>query len=328
MYSENIIGLPWSCNVCTYTNDYDSENCLMCNVGQRPQTNVGLTDLDSMSMSMSRSMPYLTSLASLTSQLGLNQMDQSNNQIASIFRSLSGYSSSLSRNPRTVEELTCQVLYHPDVRPHYCLHCCTKGFIRYGKILDLKANGNEHQILQMVPPDSIAPFLQDDNRQQLLDQIFQILNTSLVPTLLDEAAKSYYEIYSSPFAIDSDSVNVIWDTIHRSSSSERLSEIQIKLELQKLLTNQEFLLYCNGYETETFNHPASKQAIEKIPTLVAKSSKNWDVLQKENCSICQDEFKEETIIMELSCHTFCKECIGEWLKNHNDTCPVCRTKVI
>ena len=94
-----------------------------------------------------------------------------------------------------------------------------------------------------------------------------------------------------------------------------------------LYENTEFRLYCSGYETETFNHPASKETISQIMICVAKESNKWDVLKNESCAICQEQFQDETIIMELKCHTFCKNCLQVWIEKHSNTCPVCRALV-
>ncbi|CAK4081605.1 unnamed protein product [Aphanomyces euteiches] len=43
------------------------------------------------------------------------------------------------------------------------------------------------------------------------------------------------------------------------------------------------------------------------------------------CSICLDDFDCEHNVVELPCgHTFHKNCVGDWLKDHC-TCPLCRT---
>lgn len=44
----------------------------------------------------------------------------------------------------------------------------------------------------------------------------------------------------------------------------------------------------------------------------------------ESCAICLKKYEEKEILTVLNCnHSFDKECIKMWLKNHN-TCPICR----
>ena len=46
-----------------------------------------------------------------------------------------------------------------------------------------------------------------------------------------------------------------------------------------------------------------------------------------SCSICQEQFKEPTII---NCgHTYCASCVQKWKEtSKKSTCPICRTKII
>ena len=48
-------------------------------------------------------------------------------------------------------------------------------------------------------------------------------------------------------------------------------------------------------------------------------------LQDNICSICLDDFKNEEIINKLKCnHIFHRDCLGKWLNDNNDSCPLCR----
>lgn len=48
----------------------------------------------------------------------------------------------------------------------------------------------------------------------------------------------------------------------------------------------------------------------------------------ENCSICQESYKNEDNIVQLKCnHIFHKECLENWLLNYNCVCPICRRKI-
>jgi len=52
-------------------------------------------------------------------------------------------------------------------------------------------------------------------------------------------------------------------------------------------------------------------------------------LDNKVCNICLDEFEEEHFITILPCkHIFHSKCIEEWLSKYNQTCPICRKKVI
>jgi len=48
------------------------------------------------------------------------------------------------------------------------------------------------------------------------------------------------------------------------------------------------------------------------------------LVEKEACSICLDEFKDEKKVSKTPCnHFYCSDCIESWIKN-NSRCPLCR----
>ena len=48
---------------------------------------------------------------------------------------------------------------------------------------------------------------------------------------------------------------------------------------------------------------------------------------EERCSICLEKYKSDDDTRSLSCdHKFHHECVEEWLKKHDNKCPVCRTQ--
>ena len=50
--------------------------------------------------------------------------------------------------------------------------------------------------------------------------------------------------------------------------------------------------------------------------------------ENSNCTICTEEFSDETDIFFTFClHSFCKPCISKWIfELDKNTCPICRTK--
>ena len=45
-----------------------------------------------------------------------------------------------------------------------------------------------------------------------------------------------------------------------------------------------------------------------------------------SCSVCLNEKIENENLCNTNCnHNFCKECIGDWLNQGKNTCPICRT---
>ena len=112
------------------------------------------------------------------------------------------------------------------------------------------------------------------------------------------------------------------------------------------ITRQELLktisiIYKHIYETEAktggyFQCTIEKDCIKCFDTVpyshVEHSSckeKNKEK-EKECCSICFQEYKEDEKIATLKCkHTFHSACVKPWLeKRENNSCPLCRSSVI
>lgn len=69
------------------------------------------------------------------------------------------------------------------------------------------------------------------------------------------------------------------------------------------------------------NPPASKAAIESIPTVEIAEA---HVVSEEHCAVCKEAFAVGTEARELPCkHIYHSDCILPWLSLRN-SCPVCR----
>jgi len=75
-----------------------------------------------------------------------------------------------------------------------------------------------------------------------------------------------------------------------------------------------------------------KRQIRVIPEVIFSSGKlkaKGIKLTNDCCPICLADFKEKTRIKVLPCdHGFHPECIEPWIRQHNDSCPMCRETVI
>jgi len=74
-----------------------------------------------------------------------------------------------------------------------------------------------------------------------------------------------------------------------------------------------------------------KNKVRVIPEVIFNTEKfeaNGIKLTNDSCPICLAEFEEKTRIKLLPCdHGFHQECIEPWIKQHSDSCPLCRETV-
>ncbi|KAJ3118547.1 hypothetical protein HK098_005903 [Nowakowskiella sp. JEL0407] len=70
---------------------------------------------------------------------------------------------------------------------------------------------------------------------------------------------------------------------------------------------------------------ATEEMINKLPSI----SITHEMLdRKADCTVCQDEFTQDSSALELPCHhIFHTDCIQQWLKM-NGSCPVCRFSLV
>ncbi|KAI3817767.1 hypothetical protein L1987_11565 [Smallanthus sonchifolius] len=87
------------------------------------------------------------------------------------------------------------------------------------------------------------------------------------------------------------------------------------------LLNQLIQVEANGLGRIGQNPPASKAAIEALPTVEIEEG---HVSKEAHCAVCKDPFELQTEAREMPCeHLYHSDCILPWL-NLRNSCPVCR----
>ena len=77
---------------------------------------------------------------------------------------------------------------------------------------------------------------------------------------------------------------------------------------------------------ENLGNGVDPAILNNLPSSKLKDISNLDD-DKKNCIICLEDFRNGDEVIFLPClHIFHKNCILEWLRNHDD-CPVCKNKV-
>ena len=91
--------------------------------------------------------------------------------------------------------------------------------------------------------------------------------------------------------------------------------------------------FISGFDNilqQSFDEQPDIIKTDRIIKVEEKLFRDYEDKTKNNCSICLEDFEEESKISEIKeCkHIFHKDCIVEWGK-YNETvkCPVCRTEI-
>ena len=90
--------------------------------------------------------------------------------------------------------------------------------------------------------------------------------------------------------------------------------------------NIDFNNMNNIMNNENLGNGVDPSIINNLPSSKLKDISKLDD-DKKNCIICLEDFRIDDEVIFLPClHIFHRDCIIEWLKNHDD-CPVCKNKV-
>lgn len=106
---------------------------------------------------------------------------------------------------------------------------------------------------------------------------------------------------------------------------ENLDRLRSDLETFELLF-QTLLRHSNDHHGDPPVQgcpPASKSAIERLPTMKI-SERDFEDEPKKECCICFLDFEVNKEVCRLPCgHIFHTDCVAQWLRKKN-TCPECR----
>lgn len=87
---------------------------------------------------------------------------------------------------------------------------------------------------------------------------------------------------------------------------------------------------ANGNNYQRFNESAEGSTAEWIALIVTvKKLPSWKNMKafhgNRDCPICHEEFTSSSKQCTIKCkHAFHRECVMEWQKRGNTTCPMCR----
>ena len=352
-----------NCPICTYLNEPENTHCDCCDSLLNPNTEIEDNPLENEFMTLtgeprSKAKLYLgTEIAnnSVDSAVALyyedkerenTNIDNGADQMVSNLLNLlmSSYGASFEA-PKTIKDLLCQTLYRRGRNePHYCELCDSRAFLIISKILSFK-DSNSNIIRMFNHEDLVSLNVTSDRYEEVVKEIFENINNIFLPAILDNLTKYFNDAYynrdrlqneGSSLEIIEEVMNarngldfrIIWDILHQ--NTDKVDSEKIREELSTLLNSEEFHSYLNqSWESPVYNHPASKEDIDSLKTVIlTKESLELEHLKDDKCSICMENFLPDgRSVTMLGCHSFCTKCIGEWLGNHNDCCPVCRKSI-
>jgi hypothetical protein len=245
--------------------------------------------------------------------------------------------------PETIEQYTIQMLYTWGKNvPHYCPPCAARAFITFIKLKNI----DSYNALRLIPP-RILEHNNIDTQEKKEKLVLDILNNidQFYDKISENLIKPFDMIYekyvdkgedtNDEFLLNiehnlDNNYRIIWESLHQNDISQVIPKENRINKLNELATSETFIQFItNQWTAKTYNHPASEEALSclKHENLDSHEKIIKLNLTNEKCAICFDEFKIGTEITQLSCHTFCKECIVPWLSKHNNTCPVCRKEI-
>ena len=349
-----------NCPVCTYLNNSNNINCDCCDSPLNIELNIQNNPLETEFMQLtgeprSVASEYLkTTLNNLDKAVGyyfedrernINNSDYRNNMInllMNVFQN--NYTQTEYQHPENIRDLTCQILYTKGINtPHECEKCDSKAFLISAKIISYESNFMN--IIRMISQEDINYLkIKSSGYENLIKEIIKLVKEDFLPKIYENINKYIIRTYLDRKLLEKNlskekieqymdiknglDFRIIWDTLHQSDNFLNKEQIDEKLKL--LMVSTEFHSYLNeSWEIQVYNHPASSDVIKNLEKKkLIENSKDYIELKGKNCSICMEEFKPNGMeIIKLKCHSFCSDCILQWLKNHNDNCPVCRKSV-
>jgi E3 ubiquitin-protein ligase RNF115/126 len=104
-----------------------------------------------------------------------------------------------------------------------------------------------------------------------------------------------------------------------------MSEFLLGSGFERLLDQLAQIEINGGFGRYENQHPpASKSAIESMPTVIVNES---HIFTESHCAVCKEAFELESEAREMPCkHIYHTDCILPWLSIRN-SCPVCRREL-
>lgn len=130
-----------------------------------------------------------------------------------------------------------------------------------------------------------------------------------------------HDIFNEYSHLVNSSITQLNENLNNQNISENMEDVKI------VMSDQEFESLDDIKYIDYINNIRPNDIIEL--DIEDESDNQYDIKERDSCSICTDEFENNSIITKLpTCtHFFHKGCIKRWLTECKNKCPLCNTKV-
>ena len=158
-------------------------------------------------------------------------------------------------------------------------------------------------------------FSSEQNNNSSLTNVVNLINRTVGLINIHDIFNEYKQLVNS-------SLNELNENLNNQTLSENISEdVKIVMSEEEFdsLDDIKYIDYINSIRPDDI-----------IELDIDDDIKNeYDVKDRDCCSICTDDFENDSIITKLpTCtHFFHKDCIKRWLTECKNKCPLCNTEV-
>lgn len=179
---------------------------------------------------------------------------------------------------------------------------------------------NEENSLEIFDIDNDYNIINDlyNNEVSYINKHIYIINELLkLNWNLRKIFHSVISYYSINFEDEPEYFNYIKDSI----------KITIYYHYRNDILNSQMLVFDDNYDDD-YNDNNNLLTNENELNIMKYKDVEDELRNKYNdCNICYNTFNDDIDVVLLDCvgnHIYCHNCIVEWLKNYNNSCPVCK----
>ena len=175
--------------------------------------------------------------------------------------------------------------------------------------------------------------LSNNSRSSTLSSITNIINRTIGLINIHDIFNEYSQIINSSI----NQMNEINENIIENIPNNLLEDVKVVMSVEEFetLDDKKYIEYINSIRPDDIidkksNNEESKDSVPNSQEEETDSeTETLDVKDRDCCSICSDDFENNSIITKLpTCrHFFHKNCIKRWLTECKNKCPLCNTNV-